>query len=58
MVVDSTEDKSQEKIMANLKIISENKAGNDSTDIDKSKKTISKKRSEPSSDKSGSGTKT
>ena len=44
--------------MANLKITSENKTGADSTDTDKSEKTISKKISEPSSDKSGSGTKT
>ena len=40
--MDSTEDKSQEKTMANLKRTSENKAGNDSTDTDKSQKTIIK----------------
>ena len=41
--MDSTEDKSQEKTMAKLKRASDNKAGNDSTDTDKSEKTISKK---------------
>ena len=44
--------------MANLKRTSENKAGTASTDTDKSEKAISKKRSEPLSDKSGSGTQT
>ena len=44
--------------MANLKRTSENKAGTDSTDTDKSEKTISKKRYEALSDKSGSSTKT
>ena len=53
--MDSAEGKSQEKTMANLKRTSENKAGTDSTDIEKSKKTISKRISEPYSDKSGSG---
>ena len=53
--MDSTEYKSQEKKMVNLKRTSENKAGTDSTDTDKSEKTTSNKISEPSSDKSGSG---
>ena len=42
--------------MAENKRTSENKAWTDSTDTEKSDKTISKKISEPSSDKSGSGT--
>ena len=36
--MNSTEDKSQEKKMANLKRNSENKSGTDSTDTDKSEK--------------------
>ena len=56
--MDSTEDKSQEKTMAENKRTSENKAGTDSTDKENPGKTISKKRSEPSSNKSGSGTQT
>ena len=39
----STEDKSQEKTMAENKRTSENKAGNDSTGTEKSEKTIGKK---------------
>ena len=56
--MDSTEDKSQEETMAENKRTSENKAGTDSTDTEKSEKKIIKKISEPSSDKSGSGTQT
>ena len=48
--MDSTEDKSQEKTMAENKRTSENKSRTDSTDTEKSEKTRSKKRSEPSSD--------
>ena len=44
--------------MAQIKKTSDNKAGTDSTDTEKSQKTISKKRSKPSSDKSGTGTQT
>ena len=36
--MDSTEDKSQEKTMANLKMTSENKTGTDSTETEKSEK--------------------
>ena len=56
--MDSTEDKIQGKTMAENKKTSENKSGTDSTETEKSEKIISKKRSEPSSDKSGSGTQT
>ena len=41
--------------MAENKKASENKSGSDSTETEKKEKKISKKRSEPSSDKSGSG---
>ena len=44
--------------MAENEKTSENKSGTDSTETEKSQKTIGKKRSEPSSDKSGTGTQT
>ena len=57
-MMDSTEDKIQEKTMVENKVTSENKSGSDSTVTEKTEKKRSKKRSEPSSDKSGSGTQT
>ena len=56
--MDSIEDKSQEKKKAENQKTSENKAGSDSTETEKSEKTLIKKGFEPSSDKSGSGTQT
>ena len=49
--MDLTEDKSEEITMAGNNKKSENKAGTDPTETEKSEKNISKKRSEPSSDK-------
>ena len=48
--MDLTEEIREEMTMAGKKN-SENKTGDDSTETEKSEKTISKKRSEPSSDK-------
>ena len=49
--MDLTEEKREEIIMAGNIKKSDNKTGIDSTETEKSEKTISKKRSEPSSDK-------
>ena len=51
LVVDLTEEIREEMKMAGNKKISENKTKDDSTETEKSEKNISKKRSEPSSDK-------
>ena len=51
MVKDLTEEKIEKKAMAGNIKKSDNKTGTDSTETEKSEKTISKKRSEPSSDK-------
>ena len=49
--MDLTEEIREEMTMSGNKKISENKTGDDSTETENSEKTISKKRSEPSSDK-------
>ena len=49
--MDLTEEKIEEITMAENKIKLDNKTGPDTTETEKSEKTISKKRSKPSSDK-------
>ena len=51
LVMDLTEEKTEEITMLGNKQNSNNKTGTDSTETEKSEKNISKKRSEPSSDK-------